>query len=135
MKKPIFLIIVIISHLFLIFWFLKKINNQVSNIDVLNDSLKKIDSLVPKSDDIYFISHINDISQTKEIYFKIQFVLTPRIIISEEFKNVPEKSYLIVLQEEEDINLYNLNTILISQDLQTLFPNKKHRIFLFKKIP
>lgn len=79
-------------------YFVPKIN-EMNNIDTLEWSLRKVENIVPKSETIYFFSK-KDIANETEIRFKTQFILAPRVIVSEKFRNVPKGGYVLMVHDK-----------------------------------
>ncbi len=97
-------------------------NKNRNDIDKLNISLTEIKNILPKNSIISFITNFNE-SNNKELYFKTQFVLVPRVLVKDDLNNdtiliidspsIEEKSIVrdaIALYSDSN-NLYNIKLL------------------------
>ncbi len=140
LKLQVFFITVAIFGI--IIFSLLRINNSRTDIDILNDTLKEVKTIVSDTSKVYLFSNYRVPLSKNKIYFYTQFALAPRVIIKEDnqntggsFNQVPNNGLVLLIEDKmsdstfpPDIELSKLKILLIKN-------NNRYGIKLLSKKP
>ncbi|NOY95837.1 MAG: hypothetical protein GXO81_05565 [Chlorobi bacterium] len=86
---------------------LLRISNTRNNIDILEDTLEGVKTIVPDTSEVYLFSNYRVPLSKNKIYFYTQFALAPRIIIKEDnqnaeesFNKVPNNGLILLIEDK-----------------------------------
>jgi hypothetical protein len=80
-----------------VLYFVPKLD-QYNSIDGFETSLYHAKELVPENAEVYFFSK-DIVTDAPEVYYKVQFVLAPRIAIAQDFEKIPAGSYMVLVDD------------------------------------
>lgn len=96
-----------VAILGIIIFSLLRISNSRNNIDILDDSLKGVKTIVSDTSEVYLFSNYREPLAKNKIYFYTQFALAPRIIIKEDnqnaeesFNRVPDNGLILLIEDK-----------------------------------
>lgn len=104
--------------------------DKPTNIDTLEACLQEAKKQIPESSDVYFFLE-NTESGPPEIYYKTQFLLAPRIVISTTPDKVPVGSYVLLVRDKSNPNI---NPALITSSELIVSTDAAFQIKLIKKL-
>ncbi len=75
--------------------------DKENNVDQMEKAFSKVKQTVPSSSKIYFLTR-SDIQANPEIYYKAQFLLAPRVVVTQKYEDVPTGSYMLQLRDKHN---------------------------------
>jgi hypothetical protein len=73
---------------------------EKNSIDQLHYSLYDVKDMIPDTSKVYLLQ--NESLSDTELYYKSQFLLAPRIVISARYTDIPKGSYMLLLKHRSE---------------------------------